>query len=418
MDMLCDLIVDCEHKTAPPAEDGEYPLIRTPDIGVGRLLVESAQRVTADTYRAWTKRAVPRPGDLILAREAPVGNVGIVRDGMEPVLGQRTVLIRPDASRLDPFYLNYLLSGPALRGWMEGVANGATVPHLNMADIRSMELPPLPTLPAQRKIAAILSAYDDLIENNSRRIKLLEEMAQRIYREWFVKFRYPGHETVPLVESELGPIPQGWRVAPMGNHVRVARGRSYRGVDLADGGGLPFVNLKCVARDGGFRADGVKRYIGEFKLAHRVVRGDIVVAVTDMTQERRLVAHAARIPELDEEFGIISMDLVKVVPTDVPGEYLHGTLRYSDFADEVKAHANGANVLHLHPDRITEFRTVFPPRHLMQRYAALVAPMEGLGDRLESGSERLRRARDLLLPRLISGEIEVDELNIAVSEAA
>lgn len=112
------------------------------------------------------------------------------------------------------------------------------------------------------------------------------------------------------------------------------------------------------------------------------------------------------------------MDLVKVVPADVPGEYLHGILRYSDLADEVKAHANGANVLHLHPDRITEFRTVFPPKPLAERYASLVAPMEALRDRLESASQRLRLTRDVLLPRLICGDIEVDELNIPVSEAA
>lgn len=142
---VCDLIVDCEHKTAPAVAEG-YPLIRTPNIGVGRLDIESAQRVDEATYRAWTKRATPRAGDLILAREAPVGNVGIVRPGIYPVLGQRTVLIRPQPDVLDPYYLNYLMSGPGLRGWMVGVSSGATVPHLNIADIRSMELPPLPSL--------------------------------------------------------------------------------------------------------------------------------------------------------------------------------------------------------------------------------------------------------------------------------
>ena len=86
------------------------------------------------------------------------------------------------------------------------------VSHLNMRDIRNLELPKLPRLPTQRKIAAVLSAYDDLIENNTRRIKILEEMASAIYREWFVEFRFPGHEQVEMVESELGLIPQGWEV--------------------------------------------------------------------------------------------------------------------------------------------------------------------------------------------------------------
>ena len=92
-----------------------------------------------------------------------------------------------------------------------------------------------PAAQTQRKIAAILSAYDDLIENNNRRIKLLEEMAQRIYREWFVDFRYPGHESVPLVESELGPIPEGWKVAALSSLTEViTRGVSPKYADTSD----------------------------------------------------------------------------------------------------------------------------------------------------------------------------------------
>ncbi len=355
-----------------------------------------------------------QPGTVLLAMYgANVGQLGLL--GIPATVNQAICGLCVDPSRAEPRYVFYAVL--TTRRDLVGLAAGAAQQNLNQELIRQFSIP-LPPLPTQRRIVAILSPYDDLIENNTRRIRLLEEMVQRIYRAWFVDFQYPGHETVPLVESELGPIPQGWAVAPMGDHVRVVRGRSYRGVDLAERGGLPFVNLKCVARDGGFRADGLKRYVGEFKHAHRVVRGDIVVAVTDMTQERRIVARAAQIPELDEDFGIISMDLVKIVPTDVPGEYLHGMLRYSDFADEVKAHANGANVLHLHPDRITDFRTVFPSMDLAERYAALVAPMEALRDRLESASQRLRVARDALLPRLISGEIDVEHLDIQVPEAA
>ena len=184
-------------------------------------------------------------------------------------------------------------------------------------------------------------------------------MAQRIYREWFVDFRYPGHEHVALVDSEFGLIPQGWSTGRIGDHATVIRGRSYRGIDVVDEGGVPFINLKCIARDGGFRPDGVKRYAGEFKDAHRARAGDIVMAVTDMTQERRIVARAARVPDVGEEFGIFSMDLVKIVPKDVPLS-ISLACSYSDFPDEVKAHANGANVLHLHPDRISDL-----PRDLL-----------------------------------------------------
>jgi type I restriction enzyme S subunit len=220
------------------------------------------------------------------------------------------------------------------------------------------------------------------------------------------------------VDSELGPIPEGWEVGSIGEHADVIRGRSYRGADVVDEGGLPFVNLKCVARDGGFRVDGIKRYVGDFKEPHKARPGDIVMAVTDMTQERRIVAHAARVPPLEEEFGVFSMDLVKVAPTDLPSEYVLGLFSYSGFPDQVKDYANGANVLHLHPDRISEYRFAVPPRAIASRYAQMAGPTLELSDALQSATARLSAARDLLLPRLISGEVDVTDLDIAMPEAA
>jgi type I restriction enzyme S subunit len=182
---ICELIVDCEHKTAPTQATG-YPSIRTPNIGRGYFILEGVNRVSEETYRLWTRRAVPQSGDLIMAREAPVGNVAMVPQGLQPCLGQRTLLIRPDRSKVEPAFLNYLLNGPHIQGLLHSKASGATVAHLNMKDVRSLHLPELPPLPAQRRIADTLSAYDELIENSQRRITILEAMARALYREWFI----------------------------------------------------------------------------------------------------------------------------------------------------------------------------------------------------------------------------------------
>jgi type I restriction enzyme S subunit len=293
---------------------------------------------------------------------------------------------------------------------------GASNPILNRNHLHLLPAS-VPDIGTQRKVSAILSTYDDLIENNSSRITLLEEMAQRIYREWFVDFRYPGHENIPLIKSELGLIPKGWGVARVGDHADVLRGRSYRSQDLADEGGVPFINLKCIARDGGFRPDWIKRYAGPFKDAHKAQSGDIVMAVTDMTQERRIVARSARVPGMVGTFSIFSMDLVKIVPKDMPFEYVLGLLRYSDFADNVKGYANGANVLHLHPDRIRDYNAVFPSDDVARRYSSVVAPFDRLSDILLAANSRLRATRDLLLSRLISGAINVADLDIALPGA-
>jgi type I restriction enzyme S subunit len=312
---------------------------------------------------------------------------------------------RPDTQFIKyciDFKLNQLLQ----------LSGGSTFPNLTKNDLGNLLIP----YPLHRsKIAGILSAYDDLIENNTRRIKILEEMAQTIYNEWFVKFRFPGHENVKMVESELGMIPEGWEVRKLRDVAFINRGKSYGSNDLVDEGGLPFINLKCVDRDGGFRYDGIKRYTGKYKEGQVVKTGDIVMAVTDMTQERRVIARSARVPQLRDDFGIISMDLIKITANDlIPNDYLYGILRYSDFADNVKQYANGANVLHLNPEHVLDFSLALAPERLRNRYSELCKYLYNEINVLSLKNRNLSVTRDLLLPRLISGEIDVSELDIDV----
>ena len=205
--------------------------------------MNNIHRVDLAAYEAWTRRAVPKPGDLILAREAPVGNVALITTGMEPALGQRTVLIRPDPKKVDANFLTYRLLAHDVQHWMSGVANGATVPHLNMEDIRTLPLPALPPLQTQSRMGAMLASFDDLIENNRRRIEILEEMARLLYREWFVHFRFPGHEDVEMVNSDLGPIPEGWRIRSFAELADFVNGFAFKPDHWLDEG-LPIVKIK------------------------------------------------------------------------------------------------------------------------------------------------------------------------------
>ena len=290
------------------------------------------------------------------------------------------------------------------------MAAGAAQLNMSGSQIEGVELD-LPDRPTQCRIASILSAYDDLIENNMRRIAILEEMARRIYEEWFVRFRFPGHEQVKMVESELGVIPEGWMPSQVGECVTIHRGKSYKSTELADEGGLPFVNLKCMERDGGFRKSGLKRFTGSYKETQKVTTGDLVMAVTDMTQERRIVARCGRVPRLGSDFGVISMDLVKIEANKgVPRDFMYGMFRWSGFADEVKQHANGANVLHLSPDRIAEYHFALPPSEVTAQFAGFISPMLHQCDVLLEKNEVLRATRALLLPKLISGELDVSTL--------
>ena len=148
---ICELIVDCEHKTAPTQETG-YPSIRTPNIGYGELILEDVNRVSEEVYKKWTRRAIPQPGDLILAREAPAGNIAVIPKDTYVCLGQRTVLIRPQRDKLNPKYLAYLILSRNVQKRLLSHSQGATVGHINMRDIRGFKFSELPSLEEQKKM--------------------------------------------------------------------------------------------------------------------------------------------------------------------------------------------------------------------------------------------------------------------------
>lgn len=175
---ICD-VIDCPHSTAIDEGVG-HPLIRTPNVGKGRLILNGVHRVSDEIYEIRTKRGVPENGDLILAREAPIGNVAVIKTNEKVCLGQRTVLLKPDKSKVNPDYLAYYLLAPEQQYKLTGGANGATVAHVNVSAIRDMEIS-IPSLEEQQKIASYLSVYDDLIENNQKRMRLLEESCRLYY---------------------------------------------------------------------------------------------------------------------------------------------------------------------------------------------------------------------------------------------
>ncbi len=349
-------------------------------------------------------KAIP-PG-VVIGRSGSLGSVLYVSDKYWP---HNTSLWVRDFKGNIPKYVYYFLQTLELQRY----DSGAAVPTLNRNHLDSLELR-IHDLSTQRKIAAVLSAYDDLIENNTRRIKILEEMAGAIYREWFVKFRFPGHENVTMVESELGLIPKGWKVRQLGEVAQLHRGRSYRSQNLVnEGEGLPFLNLKNIEREGGFRSDGLKWYDGKFQDSQIAIHNDIIMALTDMTQERRIVARSARVPSLAYKKFVFSMDLLKIQPNGgIQPDFLCALLRYSSIADTLKEHANGTTVLHLSPDHVQSSKLILPTREIRQRYSEVAKRINQQNDWLAKKNINLRQTRDMLLPKLTSGELDVSTLNI------
>ncbi len=347
--------------------------------------------------------------DLIIAmtEQGPglLGSSALIPESDKYLHNQRLGLVQiKDDTVLDKKFLYYLFNTRTVRGQISGSATGTKVRHTAPERIyRVTETVPSDVL-EQKRIANLLSAYDDLIENNRRRIHLLEQTALLLYKEWFVHLRFPRHEHVKIIDG----VPAGWERTRVGKKANLVRGKSYKSSELVETGGKPFVNLKCVARHGGFRLDGVKRFSGSHRDDQVVSPGDVVIAVTDMTRERHIVAHPARVPAAIDKEAVFSMDTVKIIPNEnVNRSWFYYFLRFSSFSKEVREHATGTNVLHLKPKQITDHVALIPPHLLQEQFGETALRILDQQDNLLIQTTKLEQARDLLLPRLMNGEIAV-----------
>ena len=203
------------------------PVIRGNNLRLGeKRFVDDGFVFLTEDKAAEFKNCQALPGDLIFTAAGTLGQVGLIPQSPRYpiyIISNKQLRLRPNPKIASPVYLYYWFSSEKIRNHIIGLNTGASVPLITLGTLRSVHIH-LPPLPIQRKIAAILSAYDDLIENNLRRIKILEETAQSLYREWFVKFRFPGHQKVKMVNSPLGKILEGWETKTIGDVCTVIPG--------------------------------------------------------------------------------------------------------------------------------------------------------------------------------------------------
>jgi len=397
---VCELIVDCEHKTAPIQETG-FPSIRTPNIGRGYFILDGVNRVSAETYEQWTRRAIPRAGDLIMAREAPVGNVALIPSGITPCLGQRTLLIRPDPSKVEPSFLNYFLNGPHVQGLIRAKTNGATVAHLNMQDVRTMQLPSLPPLPVQRRIANVLLTYDAFVESNQRRIRIVEEMARTLFREWFIKFRFPGHNRQSLAPPRVGEVPRGWVLRPMSVCVDI-----NPRVQAPREGEKAFVPMRCLACDSMLITDVEAR---SGNSGPKFQNGDTLFARITPCLENGKTGFVQFLRSASD-IALGSTEFIVLRSRTLTPEFVYLLARDEDLRAAAIKSMSGASGRQRVQERIFDsYMVACPPRALLDRFSKVVGPMFRMVHQLHLQSDNLRRTRDLLLPRLMSGQLSFSD---------
>jgi type I restriction enzyme S subunit len=353
------------------------------------------------------------------SKDQPVGRTLLVTDRMLRAFEGAVLpasfckLVRPDVTRIEPSYLCYFLQHLYdTRQVLQYQVQSTGISNLQFETFLDGQLIELPSLNTQRKIAAILSAYDDLIENNNRRIKLLEEMAQRIYREWFVDFRYPGHENVPLVKSELGLIPEGWRLTSLSEIVSTQYGYTesastyavgpqfLRGMDInkasfIDWSRVPYCPISPANHE-----------------KYRLSRGDVVVI---------RMADPGKVGIVEAEVdAVFASYLIRVRPLDQRVQpyvlfYFMASDRYQGF---VTGASTGTTRKSLSAPLITSISFALPPAELQSMFVNCLTPLRQLLTNLIAVNANLRTTRDRLLPRLITGEVDVTDLDVATDEDA
>jgi type I restriction enzyme, S subunit len=319
-------------------------------------------------------------------------------------------IIRAIGDKADDYFIKAWFDQANISGYITGAAQ----PKLSQANLRGITLS-LPPLPTQKKIAAILSAYDDLIENNQRRIKILEEMAQNLYREWFVKFRFPllrsdgsyagqaGHEKVKMVDSPLGKIPQGWEVKKLYVFADV-NVRSIKKGEEPDN--ILYVDIASVTT-GVVNQKQPMTFAAAPGRARRLVRhGDVVWSC--VRPNRKSYALLLN----PESYLVVSTGFAVISANGIPFTYLYHALTTDDFVGYLTNHARGAAYPAVTAEDFQNADVLLPSPAILDQFHDVVCPMLELKHRHMERNRNLRQTRDLLLPKLISGEIDVSELDI------
>lgn len=303
--------------------------------------------------------------------------------------------------RIDQTFLFYLLRNEDFKTYIIGTAQGAaSQAAITLEAIRNYEFE-LPSMPMQRRIGYTLAAYDELIENSQRRIQILETMARNLYREWFVHFRFPGHETISRVASSLGEIPQGWEIKKLSDVATVNRAQISARTAPAE---LNYIDISSVS-PGQINSITTFAFADAPGRARRIVQhGDVLWSC--VRPNRRSHAQVMH-PEANT---IASTGFAVLTPMKVPFTFLYFATTTDDFVTYLTNNATGAAYPAVTAPTFEKADLVIPSTALLKQFGNTTAPLAEKIHTLQRQIQNLRRTRDLLLPRLLSGQIDVEAL--------
>ena len=397
---LCVQVTDGTHDT-PTTQSSGYPLIKGKEITGGVIDFDNCDYIDEAEHLKVIARSKPEKGNTLFAHiGASLGETAYIKTDRAFSI-KNIALFKPNPGIVNSRYLYYCIISPNFQDGIKNHRTGSAQPFVGLAQLREFELLYHKDLKIQQRIASILSAYDDLIENNTRRIKILEEMAQRIYKQWFVDFKFPGHEKVKFTNSPLGKIPEGWEVKSLGDLVKTQYGytesaqekpigpKYLRGMDINK---EPYIDWSTVPY---CPIDSCKF------LNYKLNKNDIVII---------RMADPGKVGIVEKEVeAVFASYLIRVSPINnrLRPYFLFYFLRSDYYQDYVFGASTGTTRKSASASVITDVDIAIPSRPILDNFEQYVSIIRRKMNILLEQNTNLRRTRDLLLPKLVNGEIEV-----------
>lgn len=390
---ICTLVTDGTHDS-PKLQEIGVPFIKGKHISSGRIDFEDCDFITEEDHIKCAKRVKPQMGDILFANIGSVGDVARVTEDKEFSI-KNVALFRPDPKKVDPTYFYYLVVSPNFRGLFLNTRSGAAQPFISLETFRSQRITFNPDKVQQTHIGEILVHYDDLIENNRRRIVLLEQSARLLYKEWFVYLRFPGYEHVKITDG----LPEGWKRGKVSDLGQVITGKTPSTKDEANyDGEIPFVKTPDM-------------------------HGQLIVVKTEQrlserganTQANKYIPKGSVMVSCIGTVGVVSIascscqtnQQINSVVFDNPNLRYYSYFALSDLKPRLEGMGGGATMDNVNKTKFSGFPVVIPDNNTLTSFHDVVEASFSQIETLARHNACLSRARDLLLPRLMNGEIAV-----------
>ena len=394
-------LYDSLHKTPNSYIDNGYPMIRVTDVKRGFVNFEGTKKVGRSIYNEFSKKYKPEVGDVIFTRVGSYGNSCYVNKSFEFCLGQNTVCISPKQDLIHPYFLYIFLNSPQAKTQIESFISGSSQPTISLKNIKEIALQ-LPLKDVQKSRSNAIAAYDTLIENNNRRIVILEKIAQSIYKEWFIHFRFPGHENCKFKDSLFGKIPYSWSVGRIKDIGSVHTGKtpSKKKANYYNSNVIPF--LKTPDMHGAIFAVDISDYLSQDGADSQknkfIPEGSICVSCIGAR------AGAVAITPFSLQ---TNQQINSVILNDTFWrEYLY--LFCISLHDKIHAiGSSGATMTNVSKGKFETIETLLPDEKILVMFSRFTKPLFDSILNLQLRNMNLKKQRDMLLPKLISGEINV-----------